>query len=137
MQHIFYFDGDSKKIAWSIQSDGKTIKQSRIHADIYLDKVSDLQSKYIAFHVGIFWSIGVFIIKNEDRIKIMIDGKEMYDHLNSDKLVNDEFIKKRTFFIKKLIRQRKLKIEYELTVPEKNIAKNVLNAKEFKTGNDL
>lgn len=137
MQHVFYFDGDSKKIAWSIRSDGKTIEQSRIHADIYLDKISDLQSKYIAFHVGVFWSIGVFIIKNEDRIKIMIDSKEMYDHLNSDKLVTDEFIKKRTFFIKKLIEQRKLKMEYELIVPEKNSAKNVLNAKELKTSNDL
>lgn len=137
MQHNFYFDGDSKKIAWSIRSDGKTIEQSRIHADIYLDRVSDLQSKYIAFHVGIFWSIGVFIIKNKDRIKIMIDSKEMYEHLNSDKLVNDEFIKKRTFFIKKLIEQRKLKTEYELVSPEKNIAKNALNAKELKTSNYL
>jgi len=35
------------------------------------------------------------------------------------------------------IYERKLKIEYELTSPEKNIAKNVLNAKELKTSNDL
>ena len=137
MQHIFYCDGNSKKIAWSIKSNGKTIEQSRIHADIYLDKVSNLQSKYIAFHVGIFWSIGVFIIKNEDTIKIMIDDKEMYEHLNFEKATDDKFINQRTFFIKKLIEQRKLKIEYELVNQENNISNKILNAKGLKTGNGL
>jgi len=44
--------------------------------------VTSLQSKYIALHVGLFWGIGIFIIKNEDIVKIKLDEKIMYDHLS-------------------------------------------------------
>lgn len=124
MEHIFYCDGNSKKISWVIKSDDITRSQTREHAEIYLDKVNDLQSKYIALHVGIFWSIGVFIIKNTDTVKIILDDESMYKHLISDKPNSDKFIERRTFFIKKLIEQRKLKVDYLLE--RENPAKELL-----------
>lgn len=81
---------------------------------MYKDKVTNLQSKYIAFHVGLFWAIGVFIIKNEDSVKVKFNEKTMYEHFKSNKEIDDEFIKNRMQFIKQLISQRKLKMEFEL-----------------------
>ena len=82
-----------------------------------------MQSKYIALHVGLFWGIGVFIIKNEDVITIKVDKEKMYEYLTEKKEINDEFIKKRTRFIKQLAHQRKLKIKYELVDSNDSIAK--------------
>ena len=90
------------------------MEQNREHVQMYKNKVTDLQSKYIAFHVGLFWAIGVFIIKNEDNIKVKFNEKTMFDHFKFNKETDDEFIKKRMQFIKQLILQRKLKMEFEL-----------------------
>ena len=90
------------------------VEQNREHVQMYKNKVTDLQSKYIAFHVGLFWAIGVFIIKNEDNIKVMCNEKEMFEHFKFNKEINDEFIKNRMRFIKQLILQRKLKMNFEL-----------------------
>ena len=122
MEHVLFFDGDTKRISWVIQTNNSTIKQKREHVDIYLDKVTSLQSKYIGLHVGIFWGIGTFIIKNQDVIKIAIDDKIMYDHLSTNQKNDDKFIEKRTEFIRQLINQRKLKIQYEMISHEKNLA---------------
>ena len=70
------------------------VEQNREHTEIYYDKVTRLQSKYIALHVGLFWGIGVFIIKNEDSIKIELDEKIMYDHFTSNLKIEDEFKEK-------------------------------------------
>lgn len=126
MQHILYSSGNQKKISWAIKTDGKIVQQSRKHADIYLDKITDLQSKYIALHVGIFWCIGVFIIKNDDSVKVILDDKNMFEHMKSNLSSNDRFIENKTFFIKQLIRQRNLKIEFELVESKYNLAKKVL-----------
>ena len=123
LEHVFFADGNTKKISWVIQSEDSTIKQKRDHADIYLDKVTILQSKYIALHVGIFWCIGTFIIKNQDGVKIILDDKEMFEHLTTNKKSSDEFIEEKTFFIRQLIKQRKLNIQYELVGSKNNIAK--------------
>ena len=122
MEHVLFFDGDTKRISWVIQTNNSTIKQKREHVDIYLDKVTSLQSKYIGLHVGIFWGIGTFIIKNQDVIKIAIDDKIMYDHLSTNQKNDDKFIEKRAEFIRQLINQRKLKIQYEMISHEKNLA---------------
>ena len=114
MDHVFYFEGDNEKISWKIVTKDSVAEQSREHVQIYKNKVTNLQSKFIAFHVGLFWAIGVFIIKNEDNIRVMCNEKEMFDHFKLNKEINDEFIKKRTKFIKQLISQRKLNIEFEL-----------------------
>jgi len=122
LEHILFFDGDSKRISWVIQTDNSIAEQKREHAEIYLDKVTNQQSKYIGLHIGIFWGIGTFIIKNEDIVKITTDDKTIYDHLISNQKSNDEFIEKRTFFIRQLIEQRKLKIKYDLVESNRNLA---------------
>ena len=123
MHHVFYLDGDAKKISWIIQTNDSIVEQNREHVEIYKDKVTNLQSKYVALHVGLFWAIGVFIIKNEDTIKIKLDEKIMYDQLTTNLKIEDDFIKKRIQFIRQLIEQRKLKIEFELIDAGKNLAK--------------
>lgn len=122
MEHILFFDGNSKRISWVIQTDNSIVEQKREHVEIYLDKVTNQQSKYIGLHIGIFWGIGTFIIKNEDIVKITTDDKSVFEHLISNQKSDDEFIEKRTFFIRQLIEQRKLKIKYELVESEKNLA---------------
>ena len=122
MEHILFFDGNSKRISWVIQTDNSVVEQKREHVEIYLDKVTNQQSKYIGLHIGIFWGIGTFIIKNEDIVKITTDDKSVFEHLISNQKSDDEFIEKRTFFIRQLIEQRKLKIKYELVESEKNLA---------------
>ena len=120
---MFYSDGNEREISWSIQTEKSTVKQERKHAEMYFNKITKLQSKFVALHVGLFWGIGVFIIKDGDIIKIFLDDQSMYDHLNNNKKIDDEFIEKKTIFIKQLILQRKLNIQYELIIPKKNISK--------------
>ena len=127
MEHVYFFDGNQKRISWVIQNEKTSVEQYRDHAENYLDIVSIEQSKYIALHVGLFWSIGRFIIKNGDFVKIMLDSKSMYEHLSNNTANSDSFIKTRTKFIKQLIDQRKLVIKYELIKPEQNIATSALS----------
>lgn len=122
MEHILFFDGDTKRISWVIQTNNSIIEQKREHAYIYLDKVTNQQSKYIGLHVGLFWSIGTFIIKNQDIVKIAIDDNSIFEHLSTNQKSHDEFIEKRTGFIRQLIEQRKLKVHYELITADKNLA---------------
>lgn len=122
MNHVFYCDGTQKKISWVIQTENNTIDQQRDHAYIYLDKVTEEQSKYIALHVGIFWSIGRFIIKNQDTVNVMLDSKSMFDHLTGKKENTDSFIQTRTIYLNQLVDQRKIKLEYELINSEDNLA---------------
>ena len=123
MHHIFYPDGDAEKISWVIQTNESRAEQSRIHAEMYKDKVTGIQSKYIALHVGLFWGIGTFIIKNEDSIKIMLDEKTMYEHFTSDSEIEDDLIVKKIHFIKQLIAQRKLEIKLEMICTQDNLAR--------------
>ena len=122
MEHVLFFDGNTKRISWVIQTNSSVIEQKREHADIYLDKVTNQQSKYIGLHVGLFWCIGTFIIKNQDIVKVAIDDNSMFKHLSTNQKSHDEFIEKRTCFIKQLIEQRKLKVHYELITADKNLA---------------
>lgn len=126
MEHILYADGNEKKISWIIKTGDFVDEELRDQPDIYLDKVTPTQSKYIAVHVGIFWSIGRFIIKNEDIVNIMLDSKEMYDHLRQGTENSDLFIHKRTWFLNELINQRKLKVNYQLIDPKENIAAKLI-----------
>lgn len=59
----------------------------------------------------------------------------MYDHFTSNVKIEDELIKKSIQFIKQLIKQRKLKIEFEIINMDANLAKKNINAKELKTKN--
>ncbi|NOQ44410.1 MAG: hypothetical protein GQ471_01925 [Nitrosopumilus sp.] len=126
MEHIFFFDGNSKRITWTIQTNNSSIEQKREHADIYLNKVTIQQSKYIAMHVGLFWGIGRFIIKDKDVITTKIDSKSMFNQLSKIENASDEFIRTKIDFITQLIAQRKLKINYELVDKKENFASKLL-----------
>ncbi len=127
MEHILYSDGNSKRISWFIKTADSIKKQFREQADIYRDKVTVLQSKYIALHVGIFWSIGVFIIKNQDTVRVKLDSSEMLNHLAEKETTTDEFAKKRKLFIDQLARQRNLNLIYEKIDPSENFASSLLS----------
>ncbi len=109
-----------------IKNKNSEIKQKREHPDIYLDKITSQQSKYIALHVGLFWGIGRFVIQNEDQVNVKIDNKEMFDHLKDGKKISDSFINTRSDFIFQFIKQRKLKINYELIIPEENYVSKLI-----------
>ena len=128
MDHRYYFDGNKKMISWIIQDDETKFEQIRDHVEDYLDKISIEQSKYIALHVGIFWAIGRFIIKNGDSVKIMLDLKSMYEHLTGKKPTLDQFIESRTNFIKQIIEQRNLQVQFEIIEPSQNIATKLLSS---------
>jgi hypothetical protein len=126
LEHIFFFDGNSKGIAWTIQTNNSSIEQKREHVDIYLNKVTILQSKYIAMHVGLFWGIGRFIIKDKDSIIVKIDDKSMFNQLSKIENPSDEFIKTKINFITQLISQRKLKINFVFVDKKENLASKLL-----------
>lgn len=121
-----YSDGNAKRICWTIKTQDTIKEQFREQAEIFLDRVTDLQSKYIALHVGLFWSIGVFIIKNGDTIKIMLDSDDMITHLSSNKTSQDAFAENRKVFINQLASQRNLKLQYEKIDVTQNIASKIL-----------
>jgi hypothetical protein len=135
LDHVFYSDGNANEIAWIIQTNDLIIEQDREHVEIYKNRISNLQSKYVALHTGMFWGIGVFKIKNEDFVKIKLDDKIMFDQLNSDLKTEDGFIVNRIKFIKQLTTQRKLKVQFELIKQKDNLANKILKAKELKTKN--
>ena len=126
MEHNLFSDGNQKRISWIIQSGESTDEQERDHVARYLDKVTEEQSKYVTLHVGIFWGIGRFIIKNEDIVNVMLDSKSMYDHLKNKAETADVFIQNRTWFLNQLIEQRKLDIRYHLIDPKENLASKLL-----------
>jgi hypothetical protein len=136
LDHVFYSDGNANEIAWIIQTNDLIIEQDREHVEIYKNKISNLQSKYVALHIGLFWGIGVFKIKNEDFVKIKLDDEIMFKQLNSDLKTEDEFIVNRIKFIKQLTTQRKLKVRFELIKQKDNLADIILKAKELKTKNE-
>ena len=107
-------------IAWTIEGTDARVDQVRTHVEDYYDKITIEQSKYVALHIGIFWGIGKFIIKNGDTVNIMLDNKRMYENLAENKSQEDPFVKRRTRFIKQLMVQRKLVIKYRLINPFEN-----------------
>jgi predicted RNA-binding protein (virulence factor B family) len=127
MEHTLHYDGNKKGISWAITTNNITKSQFRNHADIYLDKVTDQQSKYIALHVGIFWSIGAFIIRNNDTIKVMSDSNSIIEHLTGSNITNDVFLERRKGFINQLIAQRNLKVIFEKNNNQINPASEILN----------
>ncbi len=74
---MFYCNGTKKGISWTIITGNKRNSQQRVHPEIFFDKVGTDEAKFIALHTGIFWGIGVFIIKNKDVIIVKTDLEEM------------------------------------------------------------
>ena len=65
-------------------------------------------------------------IKNEDVIKMELDKKIMYEQLKMKAITQDEFIKNRIGFIQSFIKQRKLKVEFEIINSKNNLADKLL-----------
>ncbi len=123
MNHIFYFDGNANNISWLIKTDKTSTLQNRDHAEIYKYKVTNIQSKYIALHAGLFWCIGTFRLKNNDSVSIMIDEKIMHAQLTTNLEINDELVVKKIQFIKQIISQKKLQITFERISKNENLSK--------------
>ena len=127
MEHILYLDGNLSNISWVIQTNETIVSQSRKQTENYKNRITKIESKYVALHVALFWGIGKFIIKNEDAIKIKLDEKIMYEQLKLKIMINDDFIENKIKFIQMLIKQRKLKVEFEIIDLE-----NILATKELE-----
>jgi hypothetical protein len=126
LERILYLDGNLRKISWVIQTNQSIISQNRKHTENYKDKITKIQSKYVALHVALFWGIGTFNIKNEDSIKIKLDEEIIYQQLKMKIPIQDEFIKNKIKFIENFIKQRKLKVRFEKINFEKNLATKIL-----------
>ena len=126
-----FLDGTKTKFSWIIQTGNETKKEFREHPPAYysghkLDVKNDEQSKFIALHVGLYWGIGVFIIKDGDTIDVMCDSKKMYDILNSKHKTSDQIINDKIKFVNLFIEQRKLIVNYHLIAIEDNLASELI-----------
>ena len=134
MEHELFFDGNLKGYSWSIKTGKEVVNQIREHPPAYLsggklDIKTNEESKFVALHVGIYWGLGVFIIKDFDKVHVMCDSKEMYEILIQQRKTLDQLIDDKIHFINQLVGHRNLKLEYHLMDPTKNIATEHLSSK--------
>ncbi len=127
MEHELFFDGTTSEYSWSIKTEDKTANQIREHPPAYLsggklDVKNNLESKFIALHVGIYWGLGVFIIKDSDTVNVMCDSKEMYEVLVNNQKIDSQIINDKIHFINQLTDHRNLKINFRVIEPETNLA---------------
>ena len=120
-----YSDGNTDAIAWAIKTARETQTQRRTQAKIYQGAVSPLQAKFMALHVGLFWGVGVFAVRNGDDVQFMVDNHAMISSLKS-RSSNDLFINNRINHIDALIRQRCLTVSVYAIKPSANIATPLL-----------
>ena len=134
MEHELFFDGNLKEYSWSIKTGEGVVNQIREHPPAYLsggklEIKDDEESRFVALHVGIYWGLGVFIIKDFDKIHVMCDSKEMYEILIQQHKTENQIIDDKIHFINQLVGHRNLKLEYHLINPTKNIATEYLSGK--------
>ena len=123
-----------KEYSWSIKTGKEIINQIREHPAAYLsggklDIKNKEESRFVALHVGIYWGLGVFIIKDFDKIHAMCDSKEMYEILIQQHKTVNQIINDKIHFINQLVDHRNLKLEYRLIGSTKNIAAEHLSGK--------
>ena len=73
MEHDIFFDGNVKEYSWSIKTNDKVADQIREHPPAFrsggkLDIKNNEESRFVALHVGIYWGLGVNIIKDNEYI---------------------------------------------------------------------
>ena len=134
MEHELFFDGNLKEYSWSIKTGEEIVNQIREHPPAYLSggklEINDHEeSRFVALHVGIYWGLGVFIVKDFDKIHVMCDSKEMYEILIQQYKTKNQIIDDKIHFINQLVGHRNLKLEYHLINPIKNIATEHLSGK--------
>jgi len=134
MEHELFFDGNLKEYSWSLKTGKEIINQIREHPAAYLSggkldiKIKE-ESKFVALHVGIYWGLGVFIIKDIDKIHVMCDSKEMNEILIQQYKTENQIIDDKNHFINQLVGHRNLKLEYRLINPTNNKATEYLSGK--------
>ena len=135
MKHELFFDGTVEQYTWSIKTESKIVNQIRKHPPAYisggkLDVKNNEESKFIALHVGIYWGLGVFIIRDLDTVDVMCDSKEMHDILVSKCQTDNQIINDKIYFINQLATQRNLELNYHVIELVENIATKNLYAKD-------
>ena len=123
MEHELFFDGTVKKYSWSIRTGDEIVNQIREHPPAYLSggklNVKDsTESKFIALHVGIYWGLGVFIIKDYDTVNVMCTSNDMYQILSHISSTDNQIINDKVHFVEQLTNHRNLKINYQITQQE-------------------
>jgi len=134
LEHELFFDGNLKEYSWSIKTGKEVVSQIREHPPAYLsggkfEILNKEESRFVALHVGIYWGLGVFIIKDFDKIHVMCDSKEMYDILIQQHKTLNQIIDDKIHYINQLEGHRKLKLEYNLIDQTKIIATEHLSGK--------
>jgi len=134
LEHELFFDGNLREYSWSIKTGKEIANQIREHPAAYLsggklEIKNKEESKFVALHVGIYWGLGVFIIKDFDKIHVMCDSKEMYEILIQQHKTLNQIIDDKIHFINQLVGHRGLKLEFHLIEPTKNIATEYLSGK--------
>ena len=127
MEHELFFDGNLKEYSWSIKTENEIADQIRVHPPAYLsggrlEIKNKEESRFVALHVGIYWGLGVFIIKDFDTVHVMCDSKEMYKILLQQEKTLNQIIDDKIHFINQLVDHRNLKLEYHLIESTKKIA---------------
>ena len=127
MEHVLFFNGTVKKYSWSIRTGSEIVNQIRPHPPAYLsggklDIKNDIESKFIALHIGIYWGLGVFIIKDNDTVNVMCDSSEMYEILFNNNTTDNQIINDKLHFINQLVNHRNLKIKFQLIKQKNNLA---------------
>ena len=141
MEHDLFIDGNVNEYTWSIKTDGNIAEQIREHPDAYLsggklDVKNDNESRFIAVHVGIYWGLGVYIIKDFDVVNIMCTSKQMYETFTQKTKSNNQIINDKIYFINQLTEKRNLKINYKLIESNDNLATRLLLLDKDSIGRD-
>ena len=132
MEHDLFFNGTVKKYSWAIRTGSEIVNQIRPHPPAYLsggklDIKNAIESKFIALHIGIYWGLGVFIIKDNDTVNVMCDSSEMYEILFNNNTTDNQIINDKLHFINQLVNHRNLKIKFQLIKQKNNLATKQLD----------
>ena len=141
MEHEIFFDGNTKEYSWSIKTENNIADQIREHPPAFrsggkLNITNNEESKFVALHVGIYWGLGVNIIKDSDVVNVMCDSEIMFGIMTKGEKNDNEIINDKVYFINQLTNLRKLKINYKFIESRRNIATRHLFAKEDTAGRD-
>ena len=141
MEHDIFFDGNVKEYSWSIKTNDKVADQIREHPPAFrsggkLDIKNNEESRFVALHVGIYWGLGVNIIKNNDVVNVMCDSKIMFEIMTGAKKIDNDIINDKVYFINQLTNLRKLKLNYQLIESKENIATKHLFGEDDTAGRD-
>ena len=141
MKHDIFFDGNVKEYSWSIKTGDKIADQIREHPPAFrsggkLNIKNDEESRFVALHIGIYWGLGVNIIKDNDELNVMCDSDIMFGIMTRDEKSDNQIINDKVYFINQLTNLRRLKINYQLIESEKNIATKHLFADGDTAGRD-